>query len=255
MRKTKEKNVTKTINNYKNFDENKFKAEIEATPWSVCEIFNDLEDQVWAWKRLFKNIASAHIPKRKVRTRTNSLPWLNLEIRKAQNKRCKLLKQYKEKKGEETWQLYNQLRNKIQTMLKEAEMVYWRNQFDKASNSKEFWQVVRKVNGKTKKKSIPLINDGNGNMLTSDLEKAESINDYFANIGKELANNFNSNETNIEKQSNIVAIHDANKAISKLKSQSIGITFPSAESTDGESTDGMKVKVFLDATYASLDDG
>ena len=146
MRKTKQNKVTKTINNYKNVDANKFKAEFEAASWSVCEIFNDLEDQVWAWKRLFKNIASAHIPKRKVRTRTNSLPWLNLEIRKAQNKRYKLLKQYKENKDEETWQTYKQLRNKMQKMLKEAEMVYWRNQFDKASNCKEFGQVVKKVN-------------------------------------------------------------------------------------------------------------
>ena len=56
--------------------------------------------------------------------------------------------------------------------------------------------------------------------------------------------------TNIGKQSTVRAIHDANKAISKLKSQSIGITFPSVESTDG-----MQVKAFSDATYASLDDG
>ena len=57
--------------------------------------------------------------------------------------------------------------------------------------------------------------------------------------------------TNTGKQSTVRAtIHDANKAISKLKSQSIGITFPSVESTDG-----MQVIAFSDATYASLDDG
>ncbi len=103
MRKNEQKIVKKTINNYKNFEENKFKAEIEAAPWSVCEIFDDIDDQVWAWEHLFKNIASAHIPKRKVRTRKNSLPWLNLEIRKAQNNRCKLLKKYKKNKDEGIW--------------------------------------------------------------------------------------------------------------------------------------------------------
>ena len=56
--------------------------------------------------------------------------------------------------------------------------------------------------------------------------------------------------TNIGKQSTVRAIHDANKAILELKSQSIGITFPSVESTNG-----MQAKAFSDATYASLDDG
>ena len=46
--------------------------------------------------------------------------------------------------------------------------------------------------------------------------------------------------TNIGQQSTVRAIHDANKAILNLKSQSTGITFPLVESTDG-----MLVKIFL----------
>ena len=147
--------------------------------------------QAWTWEHLFKNITADCILKRKVRTRSFSLPWLSLEVRKALNRRCKLLKKYKKTKDEEIWAMYKHYRNKVQKMLKKAEMVYWKDQFAKASNSKEFWQVVRKVNGKVKRISIPQINDGKGTMLISDLEKAESINEYFANIGKELARKFN----------------------------------------------------------------
>ncbi len=39
--------------------------------------------------------------------------------------------------------MYKQLRNKIQKMLKEAEMMYRENELNKASNSKEFWQVKK----------------------------------------------------------------------------------------------------------------
>ena len=49
-----------------------------------------------------------------------------------------------------------------------------------------------------RKKSVFQINDGEGTVLTSDLEKAESINEYFANIGKGLARNFNRKETTIQ---------------------------------------------------------
>ena len=47
--------------------------------------------------------------------------------------------------------MYKQYRNKVQKMLMEAEMGYWRNQFDKASSSKELFQVVKKVNKKQRK--------------------------------------------------------------------------------------------------------
>ena len=43
---------------------------------------------------------------------------------------------------EEIWVLYMHYMNKIQKMLKEAEMEYWRDQFDSASYSKEFWEAT-----------------------------------------------------------------------------------------------------------------
>lgn len=74
--------VTKTINNYKNFNQTKFRNDIECAPWSVCEIFDDIEDQVWAWQCLYREIASDHISTRQVRKRVNKLPWINNEIKK-----------------------------------------------------------------------------------------------------------------------------------------------------------------------------
>ena len=56
--------------------------------------------------------------------------------------------------------------------------------------------------------------------------------------------------TNVTNSSTDKTIHDANKAVVKLKAQSLKIKFPSIESTVK-----MKIKAFSDATYASLDDG
>ena len=75
-------------------------------------------------------------------------------------------------------------------MLRKAEIQYWREQFAEAHNSKKFWQVVRKAQGKEKKRTIlPLY--GNGDILTDGLDKAKCINEYFTNIGKHLAEKFN----------------------------------------------------------------
>ena len=86
MRKVKKKLMTATINNYKNFNTSQFKRDIECAPWSVCEIFTDIEDQVWAWQHLYQNIKQQHISTRKVRNREQKLPWITKDIKKELNK-------------------------------------------------------------------------------------------------------------------------------------------------------------------------
>ena len=66
-------------------------------------------------------------------------------------------------------------------MLRLAEASYWREQF---------WQTVRKLKPQTKDTNIAALDDGNGTMKTLDPEEVELLNDYFADIGEDLANNF-----------------------------------------------------------------
>ena len=198
MRRKKSKLEAKIITSYKNFDEEKFKSDIQAAPWSVCGSLPDLEDQVWAWEHLFNQISSEHITTRKVRLRPRSLPWLNKDIKKAQNQQCKLLKRFKREKDPELWKQYKIQRNKIQKMLKAAEMQYWKDQFSSASNTKEFSNVVKKVEGNTKVRTIPPIADDDAQILTSDKAKADSFNKFFSGIGKKLAAKFESSDTSPE---------------------------------------------------------
>ena len=80
-------------------------------------------------------------------------------------------------------------------IIKKAEMNYWRNQFAESNNSKDFWKVVRKVQGKSNKKPIAPIDNGRGSILTEAADKANCLNEYFSNIGLELAENFDNTET------------------------------------------------------------
>lgn len=190
MRKITNPQVTKTINNYKNFNQTKFRNDIECAPWSVCEIFDDIEDQVWAWQCLYREIASDHISTRLVRKRVNKLPWINNEIKREQNNRYRLLKLYKDNKDANIWSSYKAARNRVKKLIRNAEISYWREQFAAAENSKSFWQVVRKAQGKDARKPIPPVLDSNGTLLTNDSDKAEAMNDFFANIGTLLSENF-----------------------------------------------------------------
>ena len=87
--------------------------------------------------------------------------------------------------------MYKDTRNRVKKLLRKAEIQYWREQFAEADNSKKFWQVVRKAQGKDKRRTIPPLYGNDGDILTDDLDKAKCINEYFMDIGKHLAEKFN----------------------------------------------------------------
>ena len=75
-------------------------------------------------------------------------------------------------------------------MIRHAEIRYWKEQFEQAGNDKQFWKIVKKAQGKDKKRQMPLIDDGSGKILVDDLNKAECLNKYFSNIGQECSKKF-----------------------------------------------------------------
>ena len=64
-----------------------------------------------------------------------------------------------------------------------------------ALEPKDFWKLVNKIREKKTNARIGLLNDKNGNAVTSDYEKAGLMNKFFINIGEELAAKFPSDNT------------------------------------------------------------
>ena len=76
-----------TVKNYKHVNITNLKHNMASAPWSVVEIFDDIDDMTWAWETLYKNILNEHLTERKAKIRSKSLPWMNSHIRKTMNKR------------------------------------------------------------------------------------------------------------------------------------------------------------------------
>ena len=55
---------------------------------------------------------------------------------------------------------------------------------------KNFWQIVGKLRKKTKNANIIAIKDDDGMLRTLDTEKVEILNDFFADVGENLAKKF-----------------------------------------------------------------
>ena len=168
----------------------RLRQDLERTPWHTIELFDDANDALWCWQQLFKSTILDHVKTRKVKVRGNNQPWMSGEIRKAINKRYKLLIKARKTPGNSTdWLEYKRARNTCSKLIQNAKANFWKKEFQASSSlSKMFWSTVRKFKGETKSQQIWPLEDGN-KVILNDLEKANVMNSFLATIGKKLSNN------------------------------------------------------------------
>eukprot|EP00112_Aurelia_sp_Birch-Aquarium-sp1_P010550 Seg2249.2 transcript_id=Seg2249.2/GoldUCD/mRNA.D3Y31 product=Fibropellin-1 protein_id=Seg2249.2/GoldUCD/D3Y31 len=186
LQQTRKKPLIKYSRNYKNMDINGFREALETTPWWVSSVFEETDDVLNAWELLYNNVVDEYIKVRKAKVRKDSLPWITTDIRKIMNRRYRLLNKWQRDKDPQTHHQYKEARNLARKELRKAESKYWRQEFEKAGNSKEFWQTVKRVE---RKKVIKRLGpeDENCQIHTEDASKAEVLNTFCSNVGQELA--------------------------------------------------------------------
>ena len=143
------------VKNYKKLNLNDLESEFERAPWDICNTFDDMDDITWAWEHLYKDILNDHLTVRKVKIRTNSLPWMNSTLRKEMNLRYKLLKRAQNyPKENNIWLKYRKQRNYVTYLSRKTKAEYWNEKFVNASSSKDFWKTVKQMKGVNKVKKI-----------------------------------------------------------------------------------------------------
>ena len=117
LRQKREPPKIRKVSNIKNCDWEKFREEMQMVPWSVCSIFEDLDDCSWAGEKLFLDVRKKFISERQAKIRGKKLPWINTSLRKEMNKNYKLLIKAKRSKDHADWALYRTSRNRVTALL------------------------------------------------------------------------------------------------------------------------------------------
>ena len=92
------------------------------------------------------------LKKRKAKLRKNGLLCMNSKIRKIMNKRYRALIKAQISRVPAYWSVYRRLRNDVIKELRMAEANYWSSKLTGTrSGSKEFWNVVMRLTGKSGK--------------------------------------------------------------------------------------------------------
>ena len=124
---------------YKKFDDAKFLFDIAAAPFSVAEIFDDVNDRAWFTSTLISNIVDTHAPMKTKWLKFRPVPYLNSELRKTKYARNMARNKYR-KFGKNYWENYRRLRNKVVTLRNRSIKTYFENRCQKSN--REFWKTI-----------------------------------------------------------------------------------------------------------------
>ena len=161
---------------------------MENAPFHVATIFDDPDDPLWLWNKIFLQIANEHAPLKQVKVRSKSLPWITNDIRRKMNRRFKLYKKAVNTNDNEKWQEYKFLSNWTTASVRRAKADFFRNKVNEVNTSSAYWRLVKDATNLSKcHKPIGPLKRDDGSLAVCDVEKVNMMNAYFSSIGPNLA--------------------------------------------------------------------
>nr|CAI5843030.1 unnamed protein product [Callosobruchus analis] len=119
-------------------------------------------------------------------------PWITAGLMTSIRHRDSLKKHLLKNHSLELEQRYKEYRNKTHALIRKTKNLYYENKITEAGNDyKKLWDVINDISGQKNKNSKQLENltvcrEG-GELINDNLEKAETFNNFFTNIGSNMA--------------------------------------------------------------------
>ena len=181
---------------YKKFDNNAFRHDIQKCTFNTADL-KTFKETVFC-------IFNKHAPMKRKYVRANEAPFMTKELHKAIMKRSRLRNKFLKNKNEINRNNYKVQRNYCKKLLKTTKKQYFNNlNTSKVTDNRILWKtVVLLLTNKPSGGEEIILKEGNKN-ITNDAELCEVFNTYFANIAAKLnipnANNYIRSKENSNK--------------------------------------------------------
>jgi len=170
----------------------KFKQKLSEVNWQ--ERLNNInaDDDYKKFVNIFNDIYDECVPLRKCsgnRKKEPKLPWITKGLLKSINNKNKLYKQYLSKPNPDRLQKFKTYRNKLHTLIRKSKRKYFFNKFERVKNDmKQTWKIINNIIGRSKNRSFECkFKTNDGNIITNPQHICNHFNDFFVNVGPELA--------------------------------------------------------------------
>ena len=188
------------IRNMKNFNETKFVDELLNQHWEYIYFFGEEPNSMWEiWKELFLEVLNKHAPLQHKRIRSSKVPWITNKIKGLINTRDNLKRKAIITKLETDLLNYKRTRNQVNIALRNAKKNYYSTKIaGQKFNPKKAWKSINNLLGK--QATHPEVNELilEENILNNPKDISEGFNNYFSNIGHNLASQIDTSNCNFE---------------------------------------------------------
>ena len=179
---------------YVGYNEELFMQNLMNNDW---ERFYNVRDPNVAWS-MMKNIILSHInvmcPVQTFYVKSLKDPWITNEILEAIKDEDRLLCNAKRSNSEADWIGARRRRNEVKTLVKHAKSNFIKDNLENfKDDSKKFWKSLQDIlpAKKGNKGNKILLKNPDGNLVTNDKDAANKLNNFFAEIGPNLAKDLN----------------------------------------------------------------
>ena len=178
------KSMMITSRSYKCYDKEKFLSDLSAVPFHVPFIFDNVDDQVWAFHHLFNTVVSECAPVKRFHICGGHVRYITPEWRRERNR---LWKKCMKQHSESSWSDYKKQRNVCTSLWRKAIGCYFQSKAqDSVTKPQEFWKFFGPI-FRSKHSHSNDINLIEGNNFLRDKQQIASIfNDFFVNIASSV---------------------------------------------------------------------
>ncbi|PFX18374.1 Transforming growth factor beta-2 [Stylophora pistillata] len=104
----------------KNFNQEKFVQDLRIAPFTIMNLFDDVNDKLFAFEQLYNDILEEHAPLKQTIVRGNQVPYMNEQWRKAIRHRNKLWRKFTKDRTDTNYEQYKIHRNKCTSLRRKA---------------------------------------------------------------------------------------------------------------------------------------
>ena len=187
MKKSFKKFQPRIINcrSYKLFSNGTFRKDLIDKMSNEGFVIND--DGLKRFCELSVNVLNKHAPRKKKYARGNQMPFFTKELSKEIMTRSRLRNKYLKNRNEENRAIYLKQRNYCVSLLRKSKKKYYENLDERnLMDNKLFWKTIKpSFSDKIVTRDRIHLTE-NGEVVKTELETAETLNNFFGNVIKNL---------------------------------------------------------------------
>ena len=175
---------TISYRSFKNFQEESFKNDLTCVPWDVIKIFENVDDAIDTWYKLFNEVVDKHIPFKQRRVKHQTQPkWFSPEIGDAIKNRDSLKSQGKETE-------YKTARNEVTKLIRLAKQKHYEKILENTNNNPQnVWKIFKEFGagkGDINSRSTIFSINHNDEQIFDNKEVANRFNNFFISVAQNL---------------------------------------------------------------------